>query len=237
MKYIIPIIAGCIFLSCQKQDLPPYVNDPRINVEFVKNETVTDSVFYSFVIKNSSVLKDTILITAKIMGEPAEKDRIIKLIADSGETTAQEGTHYELGELVMPAHAYTARLPVIIKRSEDLKQKSVRLTLKVVSSDDFKPGVPESSRLVIVWNDILSKPANWDDLWDLIFGAYSRTKHQFINDHTNLADKWEDDEFIETISLLLFSYTSILREALVEYNNEHPGNPLRDVDTGDLISF
>lgn len=237
MKYIIPFIIAWIFMSCKKQALQSYENDPRINVEFVKNETVSDSVFYSFVIKNTSVVKDTIPITANIMGEPADHDRVIKLEADPSGTTAMEGTHYELGELIMPANAYSAELPVIIKRTDDLQEKTIRLTLRVVASADFKPGAPELSRVVIVWNDILSKPSNWDELWDLIFGAYSRTKHQFINDHTNLAGKYEDNAYIEEISLLLFSYTSVVREALVEYNNAHPGHPLRDEDTDELISF
>lgn len=227
-----------ILAGCSKDNIEEYVNEPAINIQMAGSfSSFTDSVFYSFVVKNSSIMEETIYITATVMGDSANHDRQVVLEADPRETTAQQGVHYELGSFMIPAHAFSAQLPVIIKRTPDLKDQAVRLTLRTAASPDFRAGTPEYAKVTIVWNDVLSKPANWDDIWDLIFGDYNKTKHRFINDHTNLADKFEDEDYINSVGLLITSYTAVVKEALGQYNAEHPGNPLRDEDTNTLVTF
>ena len=77
----------------------------------------------------------------------------------------------------------------------------------------------------IVLTNHLSAPTGWP------FGDYSRIKHQFVIQVLGIAtdyDKWSTSEVIH--------YTSVMIDALYEYNKAHPGEPLTD-ENGLVITF
>jgi hypothetical protein len=108
----------------------------------------------------------------------------------------------------------------------------VRLAIRLIESADFKPGVVEQNHFLLKWNDVLSKPKNWDAELTEFFGTYSLTKYRFIIDTLGIASfsasgmSWAE----------LNNYKIKLRTALNEYNQAHPGNPLKD-ENGQLVSF
>ena len=84
---------------------------------------------------------------------------------------------------------------------------------------------------MIKWNDILSRPSNWDDL-SPFFGTFSLVKYRFMLNTTGVA------EFdVDTMSWArLTNYRIMLIAALNEYNAANPNDPLRD-EYGAYVTF
>ena len=103
--------------------------------------------------------------------------------------------------------------------------------MKVAANSDFQLGEVNNLWRKIIFTDRLSKPANWG-----FVGDYSVVKHQFMIETTG--QKWDQDFFLEILpeyGLLQF-WVGTLKTNLINYNNAHPGNPLRD-ENGDLVIF
>ena len=106
--------------------------------------------------------------------------------------------------------------------SSELAADSLRGTLKIKV---IKTPELEEHNFSIVLTNHLSEPTGWP------FGDYSRIKHQFVIQVLGIAtdyDKWSTSEVIH--------YTSVMIDALYEYNKAHPGEPLTD-ENGLVITF
>ncbi len=105
----------------------------------------------------------------------------------------------------------------------------------VVPDANFQTGELSKIWRKIEFTDRLSQPAAWSTSFSqYYFGAYSTTKHQFMI--TATGEKW-DQTFIQTTSAdygLLQFYIAVVKAALIDYNNAHPGNPMKD-ENGQLI--
>ncbi|HYC29638.1 MAG TPA: DUF4843 domain-containing protein, partial [Chitinophagaceae bacterium] len=189
-KLICVLAIAALAASCEKSELTRYEEPDMIYIYRDPYGTKNDSVTYSFAIKASSLLTDTVKIPVRIMGVAKNIPREVKLAAVPASTTAVEGTHYEFLPYIIPANAYSADLPVVIKRNAALKSQEVRLQLQVAESKDFKPGVPSSvvsgslagatQKYLVKINDFLTKPSNWDAQLITYFGTYSQAKYKFI---------------------------------------------------------
>ena len=92
-------------------------------------------------------------------------------------------------------------------------------------NEHFKAAPINENTFSIVLTNHLSEPTGWP------FGDYSRIKHQFVIQVLGIAtdyDKWSTSEVIH--------YTSVMIDALYEYNKAHPGEPLTD-ENGLVITF
>lgn len=210
-----------------------YQDEPRVRLV---GENIwaagTDSVTFSFVAYTSDVIQKEIMVDAQIMGEVADRNRVVNLTVDPNLTTA-DANMYEFPSTVT-IHAGEAKVTftVVLKRVSVLESKTVRLYIKVAESADFKPGVNEENHIIMIWNDILSRPNNWDSL-EPYFGVYSDTKYRFMLANSGGAGEFSTD----TMSWAqLMSYKMRFQNALNEYNDAHPGHPLTD-EFGNLVTF
>lgn len=231
--YIISILALSLFLltSCENDGFY-YQDEARIRLEAPYILALgSDSLEYSFVTSPSSVSEIILPITVYLMGSVTDYDRTVSLGVDESHTTAQP-KHYSFPEhIILPANAYSVTLPLTLNRTSDLQEAGVRLYINVVESTDFKVGIAEKNHLLIKWNDILSKPSNWDDLEEF-FGTFSLVKYRFILNTLGVSGF-----DIETMSWAeLNNYRIILITALNEYNAANPGNPLKD-EYGAYVTF
>ncbi|PSL49857.1 uncharacterized protein DUF4843 [Chitinophaga niastensis] len=240
-KYIwLFLLPACYCLpACKKSNPLAFQAPAMVYIYKAPYALNTDSVIYSFAIHPDSVMMDTIKIPVRIIGMAAAQDRevILKAVADS--TTATAGTDYTLLPYQIPAGAYTANLPVVIKRTTTMKKQTLRLLLEVEPSKDFLPGVPNSKgssvvaggtvRYLIKLNDYLTKPANWDTWLVYFFGSYSATKYKFVIQTTGIAT------FSTDMPYGVFSvYSTLCKQKLAEY--EAANGPLID-ENGDQVSF
>lgn len=203
MKNIFQFFAAimmCVFLmtSCKKAELIKYQLPDMVYFYKASGLTNNDSTTYSFAIKDKTLLTDTVFLPMQIMGGAKDYEREIKLVAVDSLTTAVAGTDYVLIKTVIPAGAFNANVPMIVKRDPVIKTIEKRLVLEVQQSKDFLPGVPSTSvtsisnaggttRYLVKINDYLTKPNNWDTYLKIFFGAYSQVKYGFIIQATGRA--------------------------------------------------
>jgi hypothetical protein len=182
--------------GCKKSELTQYEQADMIYIYKDAFNTKNDSATYSFAIKDNILQVDTVKVPVRIMGVAKNTAREVKLGIIATGTTAIEGTHYEFLPYTIPAGAYSADLPVVIKRTTALKTQEFRLQLQILESKDFKPGVPHSQvsgnfagaslQYLIKINDFLTKPSNWDSRLATFFGSYSQVKYKFVIEVTGL---------------------------------------------------
>lgn len=235
-KYIQYLLWACLCLvvgtSCENEDFL-YQDEARVRMEGPSEWTLdTDSLEFSFVSYPDTVTEMVMNVTLHVIGYTMDYDRTAAVAVVADKTTATPDL-YELPDSVtIPAGQNQGICPVVLKRAPVLEETPVRLYLQVVPSADFAPGVMEQDHLLLKWNDIISRPSNWDDLEEF-FGTYSDAKYRFILNNTGVT-KFDTDEMSWA---KLNNYRLLLINALNEYNAAHPDSPILDENTGLPISF
>lgn len=218
--------------SCSNDDFL-YQDQARVRLVGPKIYTSgTDSLNFSFVTVPSGTDSKTLNVDVYIMGTAANRDRTAAISIDAAKTTATSDMYEMPTTVTIPADSTHAVLPVVIKRTDAILTKSVYLYIRVAESADFAVGVNEQNHLMLIWNDKISKPNNWDDLTEF-FGEYSDTKYRFMLETLTGVGELDAD----TMSwALLMSYRIKCQNALDTYNAAHPSSPLTD-ENGNLVSF
>ena len=225
-----------LFLSActAKEILIEFNESPTIYI--VKLNGIDTSV-YSFALKPTSITSDTIYLPVQVSGKLSSTARNVSLIADDN-STALPNVHYKLLSYTIEPNQNSARLPIVIYRTQDLKTNQVLLKLRLVQNESFKLFKENTfdSTYNFLINDVLSRPSEWgtnsNSQYFFYFGAYSRVKYQLIINATGKFD------FINPplVSGEWYFYKAQARNALIAYNNSNPGNPLRD-ENGALVTF
>lgn len=254
-KSILFMLSVCtiIFISCAKDEYyifndeariqfgPPIV--PRGTTVSEYQDTLKGATFYY---DAENITRDTIYFDIYTIGKLSKTDRSYKIeqINLPNVDNAIPGKHYVAFDDPSLTNAYSinadsvhAKVPIVILRDPELKTKTINLGFQIVENNDFKLG--ENSKLwrKLQITDRLNKPNNWTTtISQYYFGAYSVRKHQFMIETTQ--ERWDDNFFSEVYSAidLINYYKSFLGTALIDYNNAHPGNPLKD-ENGELITF
>lgn len=229
------ILAGMAMLglaSCSDEDFL-YQDQARVRLVGPNIYTAgTDSLTFSFVTYPSDTTTKVMDVQVYVMGPVADRDRTANITVDATLTTATSDLYECPSTVTVPAGKAYGILPVTLKRSSAIENKDVRLYIKVAESADFGVGVNEENHLTLIWNDKISKPNNWDDLEEF-FGSYSDTKYRFMLNNAAGITGFDAD----TMSWAeLQSYKIKFVNALNDYNDAHPGNPLTD-ENGVLVSF
>lgn len=221
MKYMaLATVALLGTTSCEK-DMEAYSN-PDCYLNFVIKSTWSDgdattadiesgysevdrNVIYNFKFKGDTQL-DTVWVDAKTMGFVTDYDREFALeqVQVEGEENAVAGEDYVAFDspeaqkcMVVKAGENRFRVPVLVKRSEKMKTKSVALRIRFKENSNFKNGLKGMQERTISITDRLSKPAAWDDFYlDYYIGLYGEKKHELMIQWSGKA--W-DDEYITEI--------------------------------------
>lgn len=204
--------------------------------------TNKDSITYSFAIKANSLMTDTIKVPLRIMGNARDKDRTVAIqtVAENTTATSQQ---YTILPTIVKAGLFTTDIPVLVKRTPDMKTREVRILLAIVASTDLLPGVPNTTatasraggatQYLVKINDFLTKPSNWESLLSTYFGVYSQVKYKFIIDVTGRTEFPITGQDMVSPSQFLF-YKKLCREALETYNTIN--GPLID-EFGMVVTF
>ena len=232
MKLMILLLAVIGMFTACENDKFYFQDDARVRIEGPYEWAVgTDSLTFSFAAYPSQVQEQGMEMKLYVMGEAAATDRIAKLAIDRTLTTANDDQYIFPETVTIPAGKLEAPFIVTLKRA-DLTSGTVSLYFRVVETNDFKVGVIEQNHFCIKWNDTLSKPKNWDTELLEFFGEYSLVKYRFIIDTIGFGEfsatsmSWSE----------LTNYKIIMKTALDEYNDAHPGEPLKD-ENGLLVTF
>ncbi|WP_162946557.1 DUF4843 domain-containing protein [Chitinophaga barathri] len=201
---------------------------------------------YTFYYEPDAVGQDTVNFDIYAIGGTSGEDRPYELeqVMMEGEENAVAGVHYKAFSDVSLKNTYVikagevhAYAPVIVLRDASLKNKTVKLQLRVKANGQFQPGEIRKLWRKMELTDRLSQPAAWNNsATQYYWGKYSRVKHSFMVEQTG--EKW-DQEFFNEINAdyALISFWRLkLRTLLTDYNNAHPGEPLTD-ESGETVVF
>lgn len=197
----------------------------------------TDSMRFTFSTLPTDSMEVTMESTLTVQGRTADYNRSIHLRVDKEATTAPAGVYSFPEEVTLKAGEHSVAFPVVLRRTTEMQQKDVRLCIEIAPTGDLTTGVNDASSLTIVWNDKISKPANWDDKLVEFFGTYSEVKYRFIISTLGvyLFPYLEEEEFTWG---LMYNYRLRMVAALEAYNNDptNPDRPMKD-ENGGPVSF
>lgn len=250
-KYIMIAVVVFTMASCKKDQYYLY-NDiariqfgPDISLIYNANSALADTLKpFTFYYDTPDVTQDTVFFDIYAIGGISKTDRTYTLQQEQLPNTnnAVPGKHYvafddpKVSKLyVIKAGTVHAKVPVILLRDASLKTTTPILKLNVIADGSFQLGEKKNLWRKVQMTDRLSRPAAWSDSYSTYYyGAYSVVKHAFMIDITG--KKW-DQTFMSTVALDEQAYyLTVIKTALINYNNAHPGNPLKD-ENGQLIIF
>lgn len=247
MKRILYILTGLMVLtvSCQKDkyylfnDVGRIQFGPNPNLLYRSGAQLMDTVKnYTFYYDGDNVKEDTVYFDVYTVGGITSHDRKFKLeqVQVDGVMNATADKHYvgfsnqnAMKNFVIKADSVHCAVPIVLLRDPSLKDTNVVLKFQVVENEDFKLGEVANLWREVGITDRLSQPNTWDANFSrYYFGEYSVVKHRFMIDSTG--QKWDDSFIVEIRSdySLLQYWIGVCKTALIKYNNQHPGQPLRD---------
>lgn len=245
MKRIIIYIAFIGLLSACKKDEISNAFDAAPAVYFIYDilrPVNIDSISYTFVEKNSSVLEDTLWLPVRISGKTTGRDRSINLVADNEGTTAIKDQHYKLLNNIMPKDSFDTRLAVVLLRDASLLNSSVVLNLRLQPSEDFPALMKDTvmgdgryygrNKVKIIFTDRLLKADNWDSYLVTFFGAYSNVKFRFITGVLGVSTFSTTGSNPVNFPKMQF-YQNTVRNALQEYTSAN--GPLIDENNNVVV--
>nr|WP_121272086.1 DUF4843 domain-containing protein [Pedobacter schmidteae] len=245
LKYFMVLAcAAALFTSCKNDNYLLYETESRIQFGPERSKIYQSSYNLADTLKPYSfaytdAVQDTVFFDIYAIGKVSAKDRAVKLeqVQVSGQENAIPGTHYQdfsnpsvAGRYIIKAEESHTRVPVVLLRDASLKTKTVMLKISVANNEAFRVGEPAYAWRKIELTDRLSRPAAWTDfMTSTYFGKYSVTKHRFMIEQTG--ERWDQDfmkEILQRGSTSLIYWQGVLKTAVTNYNNAHPGSPLKD---------
>lgn len=230
----ISILSVLILCSaCQKEDLPTYNGEEKINLSLSAMSLKKDSVEVAFGF-TTEVYK-TLTLELIVIGYPKDYAREIALKVEGDADLTKE--LLELPDKIeLPANAMKLSVPCKIHKNSQYIGEGKSFTLRIVDSKDLKTGLT-SSLWVNVTDDI---PTTWvgdaEMFWGMLestyFGECSKTKYLFVYKYTgewdfnNWKGGWGGDHNKARAA------NSVLNRELAAYEKEN--GPLVDPDKGQV---
>jgi hypothetical protein len=246
-----------LLLACQEE---VRLYDEEINRLSFRFTVLADSTtHYTFVYEPRAKMEDTAWIEVFTTGYVTDYPRPVSIRQlESEPPSAEPNVHYVpfddprvASAYVIPAGANSALLPVIVKRDASLSEAEHTLLIGLVENEHFKHGFLDAIKKQVGISDILTKPANWNILIDMIFTPYGIEKHRFMIDATAPLGVIVNEDFISRLTSpsldagLINYWNAFFRLKLAEENAQRAAlglGPLREAPAagqseGVLITF
>lgn len=250
--------AGLLFAACNQDEIPTFDSDDAgIYFQtggqtrfFINIDQYYDSTRVTFSEADDNVTDTVLYARLRTLGKVRDYDRSVRVVVDTENSTAIEGTHFraDLASVVIPAGKSEVQVPVTFLRAADLRTNEVRLMLKVEANDNFTvPFTKQKStnvysalgdtimadRYLFVVNEFYSEPALWGMFGDNPWGAWSVAKQRLLSRLFNLtAFDWSLEGWSTGEGKLLparYPYFAVkLRNYLQQMADE--GTPVYDDD-------
>lgn len=247
IKYwLLLCLLGGILLSCSEKELTEYTDNPSLYFEREtlkhKENYQEDNILYSFYVKDSDIVRDTVWVWINTMGFPQNFDRPITIIQDSLHLSSapKAGVHYVglddksiAKMMVIPSGKATTKIPIILLRDQMDKSTMYNLFLKIAPNDHFSTGIDKQLNFLVKFTTMGVKPSQWDDYWKHTFGEWGAVKMKFITKHLGLTEFGYTGN-IPTETTTYFRLKAI--ELLNEYNKKN-NTILKEDDGVTVVEF
>lgn len=244
-------ILTVFFSACQKDKVPApsyqdavYFYVPKTGI--IDTTSAFRGNFSFFFIPDTTVKSDTFwLPTVRIAGKAVNQSRAFNMALVDSATTAVAGKHYQLMNYAVAADSFTMRPGVILYRTNDLLDSTVKLTLQLQPSTEF-PGAMASNTLAtdgtfffgttytLYFSNKPIEPPYWSEV-SILFGNWSRVKYEFIvqatGKHFGLAPLTAEE------SSQLYNDYYKAKDALIAYNASRPYEEALTDEDGNLVYY
>lgn len=202
-KYFLWTVLGIwtiILCSCNDDNEKLFIGMPGLHFALPMNNL--DSMVYSF----TSISDNHIVVNlpVELEGYAGYADRPFAIRVNQEGTSAVAGKHYEALEenYLLEKGQYSMNVPVTLLYSGDLDTVSVKLTLEIVSGNDFTEGIPYRKKAVLICSNQLPPIKFWNAFYQFYFGPYSKTKHRYILSELKLTVLVDDFNELSTFNRL-----------------------------------
>lgn len=211
-----------VFISCDEEDIISFEALPAVNF-------VNESKTYSFLGNlDGEALQE---IEIQIIGDVSDQDRYFEVEIIQDEETNAEQEQYEIAQGVVKAGEFTGILPVTVFNSQELDSTTVSLHLRMVESEDFKPGNIETRTFILSWTNQVVVP-NWQWYSYFFTRLPSSEAYRAVVESTGLL-QFEQSDYVAIGPIGAEALGVQFGDYVKQHNLENPGNPLRH-DNGDL---
>jgi len=157
IKFLLVLILPLTIFSSCKKETPETFDKAFTGIYFE-----TDSINYSFSVTPLDVQQYLLKVPVKIMGAPANSDRVFGAEVIADKTTATTGVQYKIsGDLIIPKDSIKGFIPVLIERNS-LADKDFKVYFKLVEKNSFTPVTENLKEAIIVFNNRV-EPPTWKD--------------------------------------------------------------------------
>lgn len=225
---IVMTLGALIFSGCEQNEIMSYQEDYSA-VNFT-----SDSTTYSFLENTDDEYIQKIPV--RIVGDSAAQDRPFKVEVINDSLTTAEPDDYEIMDGIIEAGKFEDTLSVRLFNSEKLSEEKVSLHLRIVNSEDFKPGAVEDNTYLLTWTDRIVVP---DWTWYRFFFCTnsSTTAYRVFVESTGRTS-FTSDDYRGLGQYAAIALGRQFGDYIKQYNEDHPENPLIHEDgpaEGELI--
>lgn len=217
-------LAGIVFLqaSCKKDGIMPFKGDAAINFMEPSQE-------YSFL--GNPLNEYTQDIDVRIIGDATDRDRHFNVEVIKDSTTAKTNDYKVIGGVVK-AGEFTGKLSIVLLNSEALNSAKVKLKVKLINSDDFKPGNVTTNQFTMIWTNMIVVPS-WTYFRYYFTTAGSTNAYRIIVETTGLKTLTAA-QFRALPAVALETMATKFGDYVKQWNKDHPTDRLKH-DSGTLI--
>lgn len=219
------LLTVIVISSCEKQEVPIYQQEGGAFFALTSKMQTTE---YSFLL-HPTVDFDTVKLDVFVTGDTSAYDRVFNSELVLGENTTAEDDQYEILEGIVPAGKSYGILPVKIYKTEALNDSIYSIEIALAESKDFPIMDFSLCTYKVSFTSLIVKPRKYDRWCSRYFGSYSTNWFRFILSVTGDPELGTNNKS----KLVYYSYQSMLRIALRDYNNSHE-DPLRH-DDGTIV--
>lgn len=240
------LCAAAYLQSCEKETMVYGGEEGGVSgIYFLYSKTYTmsgnvrvyhyqDSMEMSFESVPGDQTSAVLRLPVKVLGEVKDYDRTYKAKVTGG--TAVEGVDYEplQAEYVLPANAASTTLPLVLLRTEKLKQGKVNMIVELAENENFKLLLPEklssdektvvnTTRLKVIFSEIYTEPImyTWDGVG--IFGPFTLKKFEFINAVMGWSPAdWDLNSGVVTAGILYYAGRKVQQELQLRADASDP---------------
>lgn len=225
--YVFLLMIPLMLFACKKEQIMVYKDDPGV---FFAASTYP----YSFTEDIGSQEK-TINLPLKISGMLKNFDRSISVEAVFDSTTTATSDLFEIRQGIVPKNSVDGTVSVKLKRNANVDTSVVYLKLKLILSNDFTPIL--NNTILVSWTGKVIQPVNWNWLRYYFGTPFSTGWYLFMLKEAGVSSFPYHGTLSKTDPVTwwmsanqLTAYALKVKEALIKYNAEHPGNEMKHND-------
>lgn len=176
------VIGLLLFGGCQKEEVGYYEGGDRVQFKKLSSNPAikyNENLAFSFAGKGALAAYDFVL-PVSLIGRVVGEDRPIAVEVVADKSNVIEGVDFKLGPALMLANSNEGYVRVTLLNTAALETEVKKISLKIVESAAFKPGIADQLHSSISYYNFMVKPVDWDAKMRLYFGDYSKVKHEFI---------------------------------------------------------